>query len=84
MAIAFMNNDLQSDDVAAFCESIPYRAAIRIGNPFHPSSYVTFAQEGAPPSLDPAHPGSLNFLVTFLSLFKLENAIGSFWIKFSG
>jgi hypothetical protein len=46
-----------------YCDTIPFRAAIRIGNPFFPRSFMSFAQEGAPPSLDPLHPGSLNILV---------------------
>ena len=64
MAIAFMNNDAQIDEFQSYCDNIPFRAAIRIGTPFYPSTYLNFAQEGVAPSLDYSHPASLNILVS--------------------
>jgi hypothetical protein len=63
MAIAFMNNDAQVDEFQSYCDNIPFRAAIRIGNPFRPNTFLSFAQEGVAPSLDYSHPASLNILV---------------------
>ena len=67
MVIAFMNNEVQYDEFSAYCDNIPFRAAVRIGNPFPPTTFMSFVQEGASPPLDSSHPSSLNFLVSLLT-----------------